>query len=396
MVAFYHSGMNDPRARDERTIGRRTFLGVAGAGIVGAVAGCTQPSSEAAERSDTISSSTNNPATSDNSSIYEQVYAETIDSVPLVRALGVDNPFTDGDTRGQGSGFLYDETRIVTNEHVVYGSEEIDLQYINGDWTGATLLGKDYYSDLAVLEVDHVPESATPLGLSEREPRVGQEVLAIGNPLGLEGSMSQGIISGVNRSITPEWRRYAYPNIVQTDAGLNPGNSGGPLVDLEGDVVGVVHAGQGENIGFAISAALTERVVPALIEDGEYRHSRLGISLVTVDRIVANENDLDEATGVMVVEIVDEGSEDDEDDQPSPAEGILEGAEDTVIRSGEPIPIGGDVIREIDGEPIPDRHALSRVLALETSPGQTVTIEILRDGSPMTVELTLGERPPVN
>ena len=368
---------------EDTRLNRRALIATVGAGIAGSVAGCASPRVDrTVEGSSSVTVDSSDREDADGSR-YTDVYEAVVDSVTLVRALGVSDPLTGQEGRGQGSGFLYDDTHVVTNEHVVVGSEEIDLQYRNGDWTGTRLAGKDYYGDLAVLEVDHVPDGVAPLALSDRNPVVGQEVLAIGNPLELEGSMSQGIVSGVNRSIDPEWREFSFPNIVQTDAAVNPGNSGGPLVDLDGEVVGVIHAGGGENIGFAISAALTERVVPALIEDGEYHHSFMGIGLAPVERHVATENDLEEAAGVIVTDTVDGG----------PAERVLQPSEDTVRRHGESVPVGGDVIVEMGGEPIPDRNALSTFLALETSPDDVVEIEVIRDGSRTTVDLTLDRRP---
>ncbi|EMA40225.1 S1C family serine protease [Halobiforma nitratireducens] len=366
--------MNDSR------IDRRRFLAAASAGLAGAVAGCSEPrGSEPIEGGSTQTIDRDNVA---DGSVYTDVYEAIIDSVMMVRVLGVDDPLTGNERRGQGSGFLYDDRYVVTNDHVVAGGAEVDLQYINGDWTSTQLVGTDPYSDLAVLEVDHVPDAATPLSLATQRPVVGQEVLAVGNPYGLEGSLTEGIVSGVNRTVDAPDRPFSFPNVVQTDAAVNPGNSGGPLVDLEGDVVGVVNAAGGDNIGFAISAALTDRVVPALIEDGEYEHSFMGIGLTSVDRIIAQENDLERATGVMVTDVA----------SGEPAEGVLQGADRTVTRSGEPIPVGGDVILEMDDEPIPDRHALSAFLALETSPGDTLEIRLWRNGTETIESLTLGAR----
>ena len=361
-------------------LSRRRLLAAASAGLVGGVAGCSEP-----RGTSSIEGGSARNIDRDNlaeGSAFTDVYEATIDSVTQVRVFGVNDPRTDEEGRGQGSGFVYDENHIVTNDHVVAGGEEVDLQYINGDWTGTRLVGADYFSDLAVLEVDHVPDAATPLSLAAHRPVVGQQVLAIGNPYGLDGSMSQGIVSGVERAVNAPGRRFSYPNVVQTDAAVNPGNSGGPLVDLDGNVVGVVHAGGGDNIGFAISAALADRVVPALIEDGEYRHSYVGIGLLTVDSIIAEANDLEAATGVIVTDVFDDG----------PSDGVLQPSERTVQRRGEAIPVGGDVILEMDGHPIPDRHALSTFLALETSPGETIEIRLRRDGTETTVELTLGAR----
>lgn len=368
---------------DEPRLGRRRFLSAAGTGVLGAIAGCAAPVADPALDHDHAESAVDYDETNRaEGSVYTEIYEETIDSVALARVFGVDDSTADEPRRGQGSGFVYDERHVVTNDHVVSGGEAVDLQYPNGEWTSAEVVGTDVYSDLAALAVDHRPAAATPLSFTDELPAVGQEVLSIGNPLGLEGSMTRGIVSGVNRSL-PSPTDFAIPNAVQTDAPVNPGNSGGPLVDLSGDVVGVISAGAGDNIGFAISSALARRVVPALIEDGEYRHSLLGVVLVTVDPVVARANDLDAAAGVLVTDVVEGG----------PADGALRGSDDTVERRGERVPVGGDVVLEMSGRRIPDRHALSAFLALETSPGQTIPIELARDGARETVELTLGARP---
>ncbi|ADD06258.1 putative periplasmic serine protease [Natrialba magadii ATCC 43099] len=366
--------MNDSR------LDRRQFLAAAGAGLAGVVAGCSEPNNASS-----IEGGSSHEIDHDNradGSTYTDIYESVIDSVTQVRVFGVDSPLSDSPGRGQGSGFLIDDTHVVTNEHVVAGGQEVDLQYINGDWTTTRVVGRDTYSDLAVLEVDHVPDTATPLTLSEQRPVAGQQVLAIGNPYGLEGSMSQGIVSGIDRTVDAPDRDFSFPNVVQTDAGVNPGNSGGPLVDMNGNVVGVVNAAGGDNIGFAISAALTQRVVPALIEDGEYDHSFMGITLMTVDRFVAEENDLPEATGVIIDEVRPR----------QPAHGTLQGSHTRTRRGGEPIPVGGDVILKMDGEPIPDRHALSTHLALETSPGDTLELTLRRDSEETTETMVLGAR----
>ncbi|APX95250.1 S1C family serine protease [Natronorubrum daqingense] len=360
------------------TLNRRGVLTLAGTAAAGVLAGCAEPRSE--NTMEGGSSNTYDPDNVADGSVYTDIYEDVIDSVTQVRVSGIDTGLG-SDGEGQGSGFLIDDTHLVTNEHVIADGTEVDLQYINGDWTSTTVVGADAYSDLAVLEAHHVPEESSPLSLSEEYPVVGQQVLAIGNPLGLEGTMTEGIVSGVDRTLETAERDFSHSNVVQTDAAVNPGNSGGPLVDLDGNVVGVINAGGGDNIGFAISAAITSRVVPSIIETGEYEHPYLGIELATVDRQIADENDLEEAAGVMVVDVVDG----------EPADGVLEPA--SISRRGEPLPIGGDVIQEIDGEEIPDQHALSRYLELQRSPGDTIEIGLLRDGTEATESLTLGARP---
>jgi len=367
---------------DETRPSRRQLLATAAAGLVGAVAGCSQPSTDSSiEGNSTQGIDRENLA---DGSAYSDVYESVIDSVTQIRAFGIGGPQTGGEGQGQGSGFVIDDSYIVTNEHVVAGAEDADIQYINGDWSTTRLVGMDIYSDLAVLEADSVPDVATPLSLAEERPVVGQQVAAIGNPLGLEGSMSIGTVSGVERTLSPPERGFSFPDVIQTDAAVNPGNSGGPLVDLDGNVIGVVNAGGGDNIGFAISAALASRVVPALIEDGSYDHSFMGIELLTVDRLVAEENDLPEATGVLIVDVTAGDAAEDAG---------LEGSDRTTTRGGEEIPVGGDVIYALDDQPIPDERALSTYLALETSPGDTITVDYRRNGVEESTSLTLGTRP---
>ncbi len=370
----YRQHMNESR------LDRRGFLSLAGTGLVGAVAGCAEPRTDNSV-SESRSRSIDRDDIADGST-FTDVYEAVIDSVTQIQVAGVSDPDTGEQRRGQGSGFLVDDTHIVTNEHVVAGGETIDLQYINGDWTSTRLVGTDFYTDLAVLEADHVPDGTTPLSLSTERPVVGQQVLAIGNPYGLEGTATQGIVSGVNRTLDMPDRSFSFSNVVQTDAAVNPGNSGGPLVNLDGEVIGVINAGGANNIGFAISAAMTARVAPALIERGEYEHPYMGIGLETVDRHIAEANGLPEMTGVIVTAVVDGEA----------ADGVLEAAGTS---TDDRVPVGGDVIFAIDGEPIPDRHVLSTYLGLETSPGDTIEIECWRDRSEVTVSLTLGSRPPI-
>jgi S1-C subfamily serine protease len=308
---------------------------------------------------------------------YTEVYQATIDSVVLIRAFS---------ERGisDGSGFFWDERHLVTNQHVVEGGTDVEVQFARGAWTEGEIVETDAYSDLAVVRVEEaaVPDYATPLALVSEDPPIGAEVVALGNPLGLGESVSAGIVSGVDRSL-PAPNDFVIADTVQTDAAANPGNSGGPLVTLDGDVVGVVTAGRGNDINFAVSAALMNRVVPTLRAGEEYRHPYVGIRLVGVSPSVAAANDLDEVRGVLVAEVVDDG----------PSEGVLQGSPDSAVTNGRRVPVGGDVIVEMAGRAIPDREALSTFLALETSPGDTVPTTVIRDGERVEVALELGRRP---
>jgi S1-C subfamily serine protease len=319
--------------------------------------------------------------TPESPSAYTDVYRATIDSVVMITVYDRQRG------NGQGSGFVYDDRHVVTNEHVVGDTDEVEVRFSDGAWRTSTVVGTDFYSDLAVVEIADMPDAAGPLPLVEGEVATGQQVLAIGNPFGLSGSLSAGIVSGVDRAIPAGQSRdgpnFSIPDAIQTDAPVNPGNSGGPLMTLDGEVAGVVNAGSGDNIGFAISAALMRRVVPALIDNGEYEHSFMGVFLRNVTPLIAQANGLDGARGVYIDGTMEDG----------PAEGILEGSTKEEIIDGVSVPVGGDVVVSLDGETIHTQQALSTYLALATSPGDTLRVGIVRDGIRRTVSLTLGSRP---
>ncbi|WP_222918573.1 trypsin-like peptidase domain-containing protein [Natrinema sp. SYSU A 869] len=358
---------------------RRRILGAVGATGAAAAVGLGGSGTGVAQNETADSNATAQEGDgSDVDSPYTETYRNTIDSVVLVTVSGTSG-VPGGGGGGLGSGFVIDDQYIVTNNHVVESASEdgIEIQFSNEEWRAASIVGTDAYSDLAVLRVEDVPDIATGLSFSESEPVIGQEVLAIGNPLGLDASVSQGIVSGIDRSL-PSPTGFSIPAAIQTDAPINPGNSGGPLVSLEGEVLGVVFAGAGQTIGFAISALLANRVVPALIEDSTYEHPYMGVGVQPVGPEIAAEIGLEEATGVLVMEVVPN----------SPADGVLEPGSTSR-------PASGDVIVAINGEEIPNQNQLSSYLALETSPGETIELEIVRDGDRQTVELTLAERPEV-
>jgi len=307
---------------------------------------------------------------------YANLYQEVIDSVVSIRVGG--SPAQ----AAQGSGFVYDfNGHIITNQHVVTDADEVEVRFSEGDWRRGEVIGTDVYTDLAVVEVNDVPEYAEPLPLADSHPRQGTPVAALGNPLGLEGSITQGIVSGVNRSMRTE-SDFSIPDTVQTDAGIDPGNSGGPLVTLDGEVVGVNRARQGNTIGFAVSAALVERVVPDLVHTGSTEHAYMGVSTIDVSPRVADANSLDEARGVLVVETPRGG----------PSDGVFVESRETTYE-GAPMQVGGDVIVGVDGTSINSHEELSRYLMLRTEPGQTVDATVIRDGERETVQVTLGTRP---
>lgn len=309
---------------------------------------------------------------------YAQLYDETTQSVVLVRTGG-----------GLGSGFVFDVANesgaayVVTNQHVVNETNEVLVRFNRGEAVPGTVVGTDALSDLAAIRVEQPPEYAAPLPLNEDRPSPGQSVAALGSPYGLRSTITSGIVSGTNRSI-PTQAGYAIPNTVQTDAPINPGNSGGPLVECPGgEVIGVNRAGGGEDIGFAVPASIVERVVPALIEDGEYEHAFLGVRAVEVTEPVAAANDLNTTEGVLVVRTI----------RGTPASEEFQESREFAVVSGARIPVGGDVIVGIGSRSVETPNDLARFLALEASPGETVAVTVLRDGERRTVNVTLVERP---
>lgn len=321
----------------------------------------------------------------------ERLYRDVIPSVVSIYVS------RDGPGMGSGSGFVTDGNHVVTNQHVVGALrsgdvDDVELRFSDGSWRTGRVVGTDVYTDLAVVHVPDLPSTARPLTIASENPRPGRQVAALGNPMGLDGSITTGIVSGANRSM-PTSNGFAIPDVVQTDAAINPGNSGGPLVGVveasddlpEYEVVGVNRARQGDGIGFAVSPAIVNRVVPALVEAREYRHSYLRTRTLDVTPTVAEANGLDRPRGVLVVDVGD-GIEGDD----------LRGSRYTRTVRGREIPVGGDVIVGIDGNEVHTHEELMRFLITETTPGEPVEIDVLRDGGPTTLHVVLGERPQPN
>ena len=302
-----------------------------------------------------------------------------------------------GTQQAQGSGFVFDKQgHIVTNNHVVAGAEKIVVTFSDGTEAAAQLIGTDPDSDLAVIKVDVDASRLTPISLGNSDAlKVGQIVVAIGNPFGLEGSMTTGIVSGLGRllpagSQTAGGQRYSIPDIIQTDASINPGNSGGPLLDLQGSVIGVntaiespVRASSG--VGYAVPVDIVNQVVPELIQNGKVEHPYLGISGATLSADMARAMKLDpNQHGVLIAEVTDGG--------PSAKAGVQGSSTETTI-DGLPVQVGGDVIVGIDDKTVKEFDDLLAYIVRHAKVGQTVTLHILRDGKPQDVQVTLGARP---
>jgi len=277
----------------------------------------------------------------------------------------------------QGSGFVYDtEGHIVTNQHVVAGASRISVSFWNGAERPAAVVGTDPSTDLAVLEVDATRSLFEPLRLaSSSAVRVGDPVLALGSPFGLEGTVTSGIVSALHRQMTAP-NTYIITDTIQTDAAINHGNSGGPLLDRDGRVIGVnaqieSESGGSDGVGFAIPSNTVRSIADQLIATGEVEHAYLGIRMEPTAR------------GVAVTQVL----------PGTPAEDAgLKPATGTTLVDGQRVPTGGDLVIAFDGEKVTSAVALQSAVDAHR-PGDRVSITVVRNGSPRTVEVTLGVRP---
>ncbi len=322
--------------------------------------------------------------------IYERVNPAVVNVDVAISAAGDLSEF------GSGSGFVIDKDgHIVTNNHVVVGADQVRVTFYDGTVAVAEIVARDEDSDLAVVKVDVDSDRLFPLEFGDSSSlRVGQRVIAIGNPWDLGGTMTVGIVSALGRTLPgrlSDTGYYSIPDLIQTDAAINPGNSGGPLVDSNGRVVGINTAIRSESrsnsgVGFAVPVDIVKRVVPALISEGRYRYPYLGItanSLFTVADL-AEELDLPVQRGVLVAEVMP--------GWPAARAG-LRGGNDQINFYGEQVLIGGDIILAVDDYQLRDFDDLIAYLVRETSVGQTVNLTILRDGETLQLPLALGERP---
>ncbi|MBN1264875.1 MAG: trypsin-like peptidase domain-containing protein [Anaerolineales bacterium] len=304
---------------------------------------------------------------------------------------------------GQGSGFVIDrEGHIVTNQHVIEGSEEIEVDFPSGLRVWAELIGVDLDSDLAVLKVDVPADELNPLSLGDSSlVQVGQAVIAIGNPFGLDGSMTTGIISAIGRTLdsqraSPGGQPFTAGDLIQTDAAINPGNSGGPLLNTSGEVIGVSRAiateifstsGSAVNsgVGFAIPINILKKVLSSLIEEGSHAYPYLGISSLSAQswnlKVLEQIGLPADASGAYVTCVTPGG--------PADRAGVI-GAGSCSAASLLP---GGDLITALNDHPVYEFNDLLAYLITETNVGDTITIHALRDGTEVEILLTLEARP---
>ena len=324
-------------------------------------------------------------------STLEALYQQVLPGVVSIRTGG-----------SLGSGFVFDsDGHVVTNQHVVEGASEVEVSFSSGYIAYGTVVGSDADADIAVIKVNAPADQLHPLAIGDSNTlNVGEQVVAIGNPFNLSGTMTLGIVSGLGRTqvahIDPEsGGRFNTADIIQTDAAINPGNSGGPLFNLQGEVVGVNQSIRTESfndvtgnavnsgVGFAISINLMKRIVPYLIRDGEYQYPYLGITSSSELGLAQIEAlSLNTYTGAYVLDVTPGG--------PADQAGIRGGSQPTQF---EGLQAGGDVITAIDGQPVANFDEMLSYLTTNKSPGETVVLTVLRDGQPVDVTVTLGQRP---
>ncbi len=333
--------------------------------------------------------------------ILNGVYERVSPSVVNINVRTSNNNALGGGGVGEGSGFVWDsEGHIVTNNHVVENAEAILVTFSNTTQLPAKVVGRDIDSDLAVIRVEADAELLHPVVAGDSiSLKVGQRVIAIGNPFGFDRTLTIGVVSALGRTIPGEPSasgRFSIPNLVQTDAAINPGNSGGPLLDIEGKVIGVntlIYSDSGRansGVGFAVPASKVKAVIPALISDGVYLTPYLGISSALGDAIltpalaeVLNLKNIE--NGVLVDTVVKGG--------PSDEAGLRGSQQEIRVPSiGRPIRTGGDVITRIDNQLVQEFDDIINYLDTRQV-GDVVTLSVVRDGEPLQIPVTLGSRP---
>ena len=312
------------------------------------------------------------------------IYKDINPSVVHIFALQQNIPL------GSGTGFVIDnEGHILTNNHVIATADELELKFPSGFRAKAEVIGTDEDADVAIIKVDQLPEGVNPLVLGDSTNlQVGEFVVAIGNPFGQSSSMSLGIVSAVGRGLPsdrqlPGGGRYQLPDAIQVDAPINPGNSGGPLLNLQGEVVGInarifSETGANSGVGFSIPIDIVERMIPSLIAEGKFTYPFVGVSVQSDFGLdAADQFGLDRTTGAYVTGVV-EGS-------PADAAGFQAASVEN--------PTGGDLIIAINGVAVNTFEDMISYLYLQTAPGDTIKVTVLRGGQPVDLDLTLAPRP---
>jgi S1-C subfamily serine protease len=291
---------------------------------------------------------------------------------------------------GVGSGFVFDKKgHVITNAHVVEGVTKVVVTFLDGRSYNAEIIGVDTFTDIAVIKVNADLSLLHPLSLGDSSNlQVGEPIAAIGNPFGLSGSMTSGIVSQLGR-LLPSGAGYSIPDVIQTDAAINPGNSGGPLLNMRGEIVGIntaIQSATGEftGVGFAVPSQTVAKIVPFLIQNGEYKHPWIGISGRDIDPDLAKILDLNDAVGFLIVTVIP--------DSPASKAG-LHGSENIEEVDGIQYTTGGDIILSVDGVDVRKISDILIHLQRAKTVGDELILEILRDGRTSNFTVVLGERP---
>jgi putative serine protease PepD len=362
------------------------LVAAAAIGVGGAATYAALDSDGAVVRQVTVEDS--EPAASTEPMSVNEIYERAYRGVVEITANGsAETPFGDRPQQAQGSGFVYDEEgHIVTNQHVVGDASSVSVRLWNGQTYDAEVVGTDRSTDLAVLDVNAPASVLHPIALADSSRvEVGDAVVAIGSPFGLEQTVTSGIVSAVDRTVTAP-NEFSINNTIQTDAAINSGNSGGPLLNTQGRVIGVnaqieSNSGGNDGVGFAIPSNTVRSIVSQLVESGEVEHAYLGVGVQEIPASVADE--LDSAEGVAVTEV--------RGDTPAARAG-LRAATGSRLVDGESYPTGGDVITAIDGEEVTTSAELQSAIDAK-QPGDTVSLTVVRDGDTRTVQVELATRP---
>jgi S1-C subfamily serine protease len=304
--------------------------------------------------------------------------------------VNVQRSETDNVTNGVGSGFVFDKKgHIITNAHVINDAKKIIITFLDGRSYNAEIIGIDEFTDIAVIKVNADLTLLHPLALGDSSNlKVGETIAAIGNPFGLSGSMTSGIVSQLGR-LLPSGAGYSIPDIIQTDAAINPGNSGGPLLNMRGEVVGINTAiqsttGEFTGVGFAIPSQTIAKIVPTLIERGEYDHPWIGISGRDIDPDLAKVLGLKDTVGFLIVTVVE--------NSPASKAGLI-GSDKIIEVEGVNYTIGGDIIVSVDGIEVRKIDDILIYLQRAKSVGDEMVLEILRDNRTTDITVILQERP---
>ena len=307
--------------------------------------------------------------------------------------VNVQRSETDNVANGVGSGFVFDKKgHIITNAHVINDAKKIIITFLDGRSYNAEIIGIDEFTDMAVIKVNVDLTLLHPLALGDSSNlKVGETIAAIGNPFGLSGSMTSGIVSQLGR-LLPSGAGYSIPDIIQTDAAINPGNSGGPLLNMRGEVVGINTAiqsttGEFTGVGFAIPSQTIAKIVPTLIERGEYDHPWIGISGRDIDPDLAKVLGLKDTVGFLIVTVVE--------NSPASKAGLI-GSDKIIEVEGVNYTIGGDIIVSVDGIEVRKIDDILIYLQRAKSVGDEMVLEILRDNRTTDITVILQERPNSN